>query len=101
MQVRAERCRLARARNKEAEEALKRELSSLLVAQGHTPLAPSPSKTACTVAVEFCNVETDAEGKTAFVCRYPGCAKAYNSRDAVRKHARQRHLEWLRGQHPL
>jgi len=31
-----------------------------------------------------------------FFCRYPGCGKGYASTDAVRKHCRQRHLEWLR-----
>lgn len=31
-----------------------------------------------------------------YVCRYVGCGKSYASTDAVRKHCRQRHLEWLR-----
>lgn len=31
-----------------------------------------------------------------FYCRYPSCGKGYASTDAVRKHCRQRHLEWLR-----
>ena len=31
-----------------------------------------------------------------FYCRYPKCGKGYASTDAVRKHCRQRHLEWLR-----
>jgi len=31
-----------------------------------------------------------------FYCRYPKCGKRYASTDAVRKHCRQRHLEWLR-----
>lgn len=31
-----------------------------------------------------------------FYCRYPRCGKGYASTDAVRKHCRQRHLEWLR-----
>jgi hypothetical protein len=35
-------------------------------------------------------------GDARFFCRYPGCGKGYASTDAVRKHCRQRHLEWLR-----
>jgi len=31
-----------------------------------------------------------------FYCRFPRCGKGYASTDAVRKHCRQRHLEWLR-----
>lgn len=31
-----------------------------------------------------------------FYCRFPKCGKGYASTDAVRKHCRQRHLEWLR-----
>mmetsp|Transcript_18028 Transcript_18028/g.38722 ORF Transcript_18028/g.38722 Transcript_18028/m.38722 type:complete len:222 (-) Transcript_18028:179-844(-) len=31
-----------------------------------------------------------------FYCRFPGCGRGYASTDAVRKHCRQRHLEWLR-----
>ena len=35
-------------------------------------------------------------GTSRFRCRYPGCKKLYASTDAVRKHCRKRHLEWLR-----
>uniref|UniRef100_A0A7S3AV69 C2H2-type domain-containing protein n=1 Tax=Haptolina ericina TaxID=156174 RepID=A0A7S3AV69_9EUKA len=31
-----------------------------------------------------------------FFCKFPRCGKAYASTDAVRKHCRQRHLDWLR-----
>lgn len=50
------------------------------------------------VAVRCCVVLHDAQGSTRFVCRYPDCGKEYASRDAVRKHCRLRHLEWLRQQ---
>jgi len=33
-----------------------------------------------------------------FFCKFPRCGKAYASTDAVRKHCRQRHLDWLRRQ---
>ena len=36
------------------------------------------------------------EGGARFYCRFPKCGKGYASTDAVRKHCRQRHLEWLR-----
>lgn len=36
------------------------------------------------------------DGESRFFCRYPSCGKGYASTDAVRKHCRQRHLEWLR-----
>jgi len=35
-------------------------------------------------------------GEARFFCRFPRCNKAYASTDAVRKHCRQRHLDWLR-----
>ena len=37
-----------------------------------------------------------ADGKVRFFCKHPQCGKGYASTDAVRKHCRQRHLEWLR-----
>ena len=48
------------------------------------------------LAVACCDVVTDREGNPAFRCRYPGCEKTYASRDAVRRHARLKHLQWLR-----
>lgn len=36
------------------------------------------------------------DGAMRFYCRFPSCGKGYASTDAVRKHCRQRHLEWLR-----
>ena len=36
------------------------------------------------------------DGEPRFFCKHPGCGKGYASTDAVRKHCRQRHLEWLR-----
>lgn len=36
------------------------------------------------------------DGEVRFFCKHPGCGKGYASTDAVRKHCRQRHLEWLR-----
>jgi len=36
------------------------------------------------------------DGDSRYFCRYPNCGKGYASTDAVRKHCRQRHLEWLR-----
>jgi len=35
-------------------------------------------------------------GTCRFQCKFPGCMKMYSSTDAVRKHCRKRHLEWLR-----
>ena len=46
-------------------------------------------------AVQCCTV-TQRDGATIFTCKFPGCAREYASRDAVRKHCRLRHLEWLR-----
>ena len=43
-----------------------------------------------------CDVVTDRDGNPAFRCRFPGCEKTYASRDAVRKHGRINHLQWLR-----
>ena len=55
--------------------------------------APSPNKV---LAVACCKLIHDKNGNTAFICRYPGCEKSYASRDAVRKHGRIHHLQWLR-----
>lgn len=35
-------------------------------------------------------------GTCRFRCRFPGCSKLYASTDAVRKHCRKRHGEWLK-----
>merc|ERR1712070_101225 len=35
-------------------------------------------------------------GSCRFQCRYPGCSKLYASTDAVRKHCRKMHFDWLR-----
>lgn len=35
-------------------------------------------------------------GTCRFQCRYPNCNKLYASTDAVRKHCRKRHFDWLR-----
>ena len=47
-------------------------------------------------AVDCCRI-TVTGGVQRFVCKHPGCAREYASRDAVRKHCRIRHLAWLRG----
>ena len=31
-----------------------------------------------------------------YTCKFPGCGREFSARDAVRKHCRNRHLEWLR-----
>lgn len=67
-------------------------LLALAGAPGEKP-APSPNKV---LAVACCKLVHDKNGNTAFVCRYPGCEKSYASRDAVRKHCRIHHLQWLR-----
>eukprot|EP00320_Phaeocystis_rex_P014613 CAMPEP_0119059344 /NCGR_PEP_ID=MMETSP1178-20130426/3518_1 /TAXON_ID=33656 /ORGANISM="unid sp, Strain CCMP2000" /LENGTH=187 /DNA_ID=CAMNT_0007040375 /DNA_START=86 /DNA_END=649 /DNA_ORIENTATION=+ len=47
-------------------------------------------------AVDCCRITVTGNSQR-FVCKYPGCAREYASRDAVRKHCRIRHLTWLRG----
>jgi hypothetical protein len=37
------------------------------------------------------------DGNAAYFCKFPGCGKGYASRDAVRRHCRQNHLEWMDG----
>eukprot|EP00964_Phaeocystis_antarctica_P139068 scaffold103779_cov51-Phaeocystis_antarctica.AAC.1 len=37
-----------------------------------------------------------ADLATQFVCRHPACGKAYGCPDAVRKHCRKEHSDWLR-----
>jgi hypothetical protein len=36
------------------------------------------------------------ETMVVFDCRHPGCGKTFHSSDAVRKHARKQHVNWLR-----
>ena len=38
---------------------------------------------------------SDATPGQVFECRYPGCLRHYGSTDAVRKHARKQHREWV------
>ena len=40
-------------------------------------------------------VMTKVHGDLNFACSFPGCGKRYRSRDAVRKHCRLRHLDWV------
>lgn len=48
-------------------------------------------------AVRFAPMpKPDGTGDSKFFCKFPNCGKGYASTDAVRKHCRQRHLEWLR-----
>ena len=37
-----------------------------------------------------------ADRASHFYCKHPGCGKAYGCPDAVRKHCRKKHSEWLR-----
>lgn len=37
-----------------------------------------------------------ADRASRFACNFPGCGKAYGCPDAVRKHCRKKHSEWLR-----
>ncbi len=46
-------------------------------------------------AVACCELTHDPKGNTVFLCLYPACGKSYASRDAVRKHCRIRHVQWL------
>jgi len=60
---------------------------------GH-PASRAPSPALLGLALHGGIMKTDPSIK--FYCRFPGCKKGYASTDAVRKHCRQRHLEWLR-----
>lgn len=37
------------------------------------------------------------EPPASFLCNFPGCDRRYACKDAVRKHCRKHHPEWLRG----
>ena len=37
-----------------------------------------------------------SQGEATFLCRHPGCGKAYATSDAARKHVRNHHPEWLK-----
>ena len=38
-----------------------------------------------------------ADRASQFTCRHPGCGKSYGCPDAVRKHCRKQHADWLKG----
>ena len=63
--------------------------------------ASSASKAAggesAVLAVDCTRIVVASDGSQRFVCKYPGCSREYASRDAVRKHCRLCHLQWLRG----
>ena len=46
-------------------------------------------------AVDCCRIIVTGTTQR-FVCKHPGCAREYASRDAVRKHCRIRHQAWLK-----
>ena len=46
-------------------------------------------------AVDCCRIVVTGTTQR-FVCKHPGCAREYASRDAVRKHCRIRHQAWLK-----
>ena len=56
---------------------------------------PTKSTGSSSSAVQCCTV-TQRDGVVIFSCKFPGCGREYASRDAVRKHCRLRHLDWLR-----
>ena len=62
------------------------------------PAAPPAAQPAKSLQrqIAYCDVVTDREGTPAFRCRYPGCEMTSAWRTAVRKHARLKHLQWLR-----
>ena len=77
--------------------SLQRESSPKVVIEQPYARARSPTKT----KPESSAQQDKGNGKSndsniRFYCRYPRCGKGYASTDAVRKHCRQRHLEWLR-----
>ena len=42
-----------------------------------------------------------ADRASQFTCKHPGCGKLYGCPDAVRKHCRKAHYEWLRSLGPV
>ena len=58
----------------------------------HLALRPSPPPPAHVLV----SAGAPPPGTSRFRCKFPGCSKLYASTDAVRKHCRKRHLEWLR-----
>ena len=42
-----------------------------------------------------------ADRASRFACNFPGCGNAYGCPDAVRKHCRKKHGEWLRSLGPV
>jgi len=61
----------------------------------HRPLSPNPAR----LGVISKGIQKGGGAgpeASRFFCKFPRCGKAYASTDAVRKHCRQRHLDWLR-----
>ena len=54
-----------------------------------------PSADNSVLAVNCCKILMTGD-RSRFVCKHPGCEREYASRDAVRKHCRIHHLQWLR-----
>jgi len=54
------------------------------------PLSPWEGAKSCAIQ------KGAAVDASRYFCKFPRCGKAYASTDAVRKHCRQRHLDWLR-----
>ena len=66
---------------------------------GPPPPPPQSSSSViqcCTVTRRDNHVQFPGVQVHAYTCKFPGCGREFSARDAVRKHCRNRHLEWLR-----
>ena len=66
---------------------------------GPPPPPPQSSSSViqcCTVTRRDNHVQFPGVQVHVYTCKFPGCGREFSARDAVRKHCRNRHLEWLR-----
>lgn len=59
------------------------------------PVVPTDTTRAQTAADDRRSSKRSRTECTQYMCKYPGCEKQYASTDAVRKHCRLTHGEWL------
>ena len=58
--------------------------------------APSTQQRAADKKAAAAQGSEEGETMVVYDCRHPGCGKTFHSSDAVRKHARKQHVNWLR-----
>ena len=90
----------------EVERAGEEDMVNALLALSQGRLAPTPAprrakRPSSSAAAGPLKRRGVADRASQFTCKHPGCGKLYGCPDAVRKHCRKAHYDWLRSLGPV